>query len=114
MEQQNKLTEEEKAYQALRTQDMQDMPDLWSRIDALEREPPQAALPFAVGDDAHLGRIELDLAAAAQRQRWHGTFMAPVESALQQLPARGVRVQLLAGDAPSDAWLPLLGGARAA
>ena len=34
MEQQNKLTEEEKAYQALRTQDMQDMPDLWSRIDA--------------------------------------------------------------------------------
>ena len=34
MEQQNKLTEEEKAYQALRTQDMQDKPDLWSRIDA--------------------------------------------------------------------------------
>ena len=34
--------------------------------------------------------------------------MAPVEAALQQLPARGVRVQLLAGDAPSDAWLPLL------
>ena len=33
MEQQNKLTEEEKAYQALRTQDMQDMPDLWNRID---------------------------------------------------------------------------------
>lgn len=34
MEQKNKLTEEEKAYQALRTQDMRDMPDLWSRIDA--------------------------------------------------------------------------------
>lgn len=34
MEQQNKLTEEEKAYQTLRTQDMQDMPDLWRRIDA--------------------------------------------------------------------------------
>ena len=33
MEQKNRLTEEEKAYQALRTQDMQDMPDLWSRID---------------------------------------------------------------------------------
>lgn len=33
MEQKNKLTEEEKAYQALRTQDMQDMPDLWNRID---------------------------------------------------------------------------------
>lgn len=34
MEQKNRLTEEEKAYQALRTQDMQDMPNLWSRIDA--------------------------------------------------------------------------------
>lgn len=34
MEQKNRLTEEEKAYQALRTQDMQNMPDLWSRIDA--------------------------------------------------------------------------------
>lgn len=34
MDQKNRLTEEEKAYQALRTQDMQDMPDLWSRIDA--------------------------------------------------------------------------------
>lgn len=34
MEQKNRLTEEEKVYQALRTQDMQDMPDLWSRIDA--------------------------------------------------------------------------------
>ena len=34
MEQKNRLTEEEKAYQALRTQDTQDMPDLWSRIDA--------------------------------------------------------------------------------
>lgn len=33
MEQKNRLTEEEKAYQALRTQDMQDMPNLWSRID---------------------------------------------------------------------------------
>ena len=54
------------------------------------------------------------LATAAQRQRWHREFMAPVEAALQQLPARGVRVQSLAGDAPSDAWLPLLGGARAA
>ena len=38
MEQKNKLTEEEKAYQALRTQDMQDMPDLWDRIDACFEE----------------------------------------------------------------------------
>ncbi|GAA5004439.1 DUF58 domain-containing protein [Lysobacter lycopersici] len=83
-------------------------------VDALERQPPQAALPFATGDGGKHARIELDLATAAQRQRWHGTFMAPVEAALQQLPARGVRVQLLAGDAPSDSWLSLLGGARAA
>jgi uncharacterized protein (DUF58 family) len=83
-------------------------------VDALERQPPRAALPFAVGGDGERARVELDLAAAAQRQRWHGEFMAPVEAALQQLPARGVRVHLLAGDAPSDAWLPLLGKARAA
>lgn len=83
-------------------------------VDALERQPPQAALPFAVDDAGEHARIELDLAAAAQRQRWREAFMAPVENALQQLPSRGVRVQLLAGDAPSDAWLPLLGRARAA
>jgi uncharacterized protein (DUF58 family) len=83
-------------------------------VDALERQPPQAALPFATGGEGESTRIELDLAAAGQRQRWHAEFMAPVEAALQQLPARGVRVQLLAGDAPSDAWLPLLGGMRAA
>jgi hypothetical protein len=83
-------------------------------VDALESQPPQAALPFATGDGGERARVELDLATAAQRQRWHGTFMAPVEAALQQLPARGVRVQSLAGDAPSDSWLPLLGGARAA
>jgi uncharacterized protein (DUF58 family) len=83
-------------------------------LDALERQPPQAALPFAVDDAGQRARVELDLAAAAQRQRWHREFMAPVEAALQQLPARGVRVQSLATDAPSDAWLSLLGGARAA
>jgi uncharacterized protein (DUF58 family) len=83
-------------------------------VDALERQPPQAALPFAIGAEGERKRIELDLATAAQRQRWNGTFVAPVEAALQQLPARGVRVQVLPGDAPSDAWLSLLGGARAA
>ncbi len=83
-------------------------------VDALERQPPQATLPFAVGNANQRKRLELDLAAAAQRQRWRQAFMAPVEAALQQLPARGVRVQLLPGDAPSDAWLPLLGRTRAA
>jgi uncharacterized protein (DUF58 family) len=83
-------------------------------VDALERQPPQAELPFAVDNAGERSRVELDLAASTQRQRWREAFMVPVENALQQLPSRGVRVQALAGDAPSDAWLPLLGKARAA
>ncbi|MDB6164661.1 MAG: hypothetical protein JWL98_2093 [Xanthomonadaceae bacterium] len=78
--------------------------------DPLEVEPPKAALPF----NAAGHRIELDLATAGQRQRWRQEFMGPIEAALAQLPARGVRVQLLPGNASSDAWLPLLGRARAA
>jgi uncharacterized protein (DUF58 family) len=78
--------------------------------DPLERDPPQAALPFQSAQH----RLELDLATAAQRQRWRHEFVAPIEAALAQLPARGVRVQLLSSDAPSESWLPLLGSARAA
>ena len=59
-------------------------------------------------------RVELDLATAAQRQRWRNEFVAPVEAALAQLPVRGVRVQMLSSDAPSESWLPLLGRTRAA
>ncbi|MFS8064680.1 MAG: DUF58 domain-containing protein [Luteimonas sp.] len=78
--------------------------------DPLERDPPQAALPFQSAQH----RLELDLATAAQRQRWRNEFVAPIESALAQLPARGVRVQVLSSDASSESWLPLLGPARAA
>ena len=78
--------------------------------DPLERDPPQAALPFQSAEH----RLELDLATAAQRQRWRNEFVAPIETALAQLPARGVRVQVLSSDAPSESWLPLLGPARAA
>jgi uncharacterized protein (DUF58 family) len=78
--------------------------------DPLELSPPQAALPFVSAGH----RVELDLASAAQRQRWRGAFNAPVEAALARLPARGVRVQVLASDAPSESWLPLLGARRAA
>ena len=77
-------------------------------VDPLERDPPPAALPFWSGGH----RVELDLATAAQRQRWRDQFGAPLEAALQRLPARGVRVQMLSSDAPSNAWLPLLGRAR--
>jgi uncharacterized protein (DUF58 family) len=78
--------------------------------DPLERDPPQAALPFRSADH----RIELDLATAAQRQRWRNEFVAPIDAAIAQLPARGVRLQVLSSDAPSESWLPLLGPARAA
>lgn len=76
--------------------------------DPLELAPPQAALPFR--SDGH--RVELDLASEGQRQRWREEFAGPVEAALQRLPSRGVRVQALSTDAPSESWLPLLGRAR--
>ena len=76
--------------------------------DPLEVAPPPAALPFRSGGH----RLELDLASAAQRQRWRAEFTAPVEAALQRLPSRGVRVQALSTDAPSESWLPLLGRPR--
>jgi uncharacterized protein (DUF58 family) len=72
-------------------------------VDTLERDPPQAALPFASGGH----RVELDLASAPQRQRWRNAFVAPVEAALERLPTRGVRVHLLPTNASSASWLPL-------
>lgn len=83
--------------------------------DPLEQQPPRASLPFASADgsgDAH--RVDLDLASAAQRQRWREAFVAPLQAAQASLPARGVRVQVLSTDAPSDAWLPLFSTPRAA
>jgi hypothetical protein len=77
--------------------------------DVLEREPPKAALPFLSGGH----RVELDLGAAAQRQRWRGTFVAPLEAALERLPARGIRVTVLQADAPSDGWLSAIDQPRA-
>lgn len=76
--------------------------------DPLETAPPQALLPFRSG----AARVELDLGAAAVRQRWRQRFAAPVERALAGLPARGVRVQALSTDAASESWLPLLGRSR--
>ena len=79
-------------------------------VDPLERDPPRAALPVATG--AH--RVELDLGAAAPRQRWRNAFVQPVEAALAALPARGVRVQVLTSEAPSESWLPLFSRPKAA
>ena len=96
--------------------------------DPLERDPPRAMLPFLIGPSVDrsvdrdagpastvgVSRIELDLAAEAQRERWRATFSAPMDEALTVLSRGGVRARALSTDAPSDGWLDLLGGARAA
>ena len=76
--------------------------------DPLELAPPAASLPFRSGGT----RIELDLGDPHQRQRWRGEFARPLETALESLPARGIRVQALSTDAASESWLPLLGRPR--
>lgn len=76
--------------------------------DPLETTPPKSAVPFST--DGH--RVEIDLASPAQRQRWLREFASPVEAAIASLPSRGVRVQALSSDDPSESWLPLLGRAR--
>ncbi len=76
--------------------------------DPIERDPPKSVLPFASGDH----RVELDLGNASQRQRWRREFVSPIDAALEALPSRGVRVQTLSSEAPSEAWLPLLGRAQ--
>ncbi|MDR0182862.1 DUF58 domain-containing protein [Lysobacter arvi] len=82
--------------------------------DPLEIAPPKASLPFlgngGAARDAH--RIDIDLSVAAQRQAWRNEFGRPLEAALAQLPARGVRVQALSTEADSASWLPLLGRNR--
>lgn len=88
--------------------------------DPLERDPPRATLPFFVQRSAAAGtapvtqRIELDLAAAAQRQRWQSTFSAPLDEALAILARSGIRARALSTDAPSESWLDLFAGTRAA
>jgi uncharacterized protein (DUF58 family) len=76
--------------------------------DPLEIAPPKAVLPFQSGGH----RVELDLTATVQRQRWQREFAAPIQSAIEALPSRGVRVQALSTDDASESWLPLLGRAR--
>lgn len=78
--------------------------------DPFEADPPPARLPLRGAADAP--RRELDLGSPSQRARWRAAFVQPLEAALARLPARGVRATALATDAPSEAWLPLLGHAR--
>ncbi|TWI07944.1 uncharacterized protein DUF58 [Lysobacter ruishenii] len=76
--------------------------------DPLEQQPPAQSLPLQSGGQ----RIELDLGNPVQRRQWLARFADPVREALAGLPSRGIRVHALSTDAPSDAWLPLLGRPR--
>ena len=76
--------------------------------DPLETEPPRMSLPFALGER----RVELDLGANTQRERWQQAFAAPVDELLQRLPRQGVRVQAISTVDASESWLGLLGRAR--
>ena len=105
--------------------------------DPLEREPPRATLPFFIQRNvvsnspkssgtpssatpsagiasSSTQRIELDLSGAAQRQRWQTAFAAPLDEALAILKRSGIRACALSTDAPSESWLDLFAGTRAA
>ena len=91
--------------------------------DPLEREPPRAKLPFwaergagvqgGSGDGA-AHRVELDLANNAQRERWQAAFATPLDDAMAILARSGIRARGLSTDAPSEGWLDLFAGTRAA
>ena len=76
--------------------------------DPLELQPPAKQLPLVSGTS----RLELDLGSPTQRKQWMAAFSEPVRAALATLPLRGVRVQAVSTDEPSDTWLPLLGRLR--
>ena len=92
--------------------------------DPLEREPPRVTLPFLVdhlveriasaGAVPATRRIELDLAGAAQRERWQSAFSGPLDEAVAILARSGIRARALSTDAPSESWLDLFAGTRAA
>jgi uncharacterized protein (DUF58 family) len=76
--------------------------------DPMELHPPAQPLPVQLAGQ----RIELDLGNPAQRRQWQASFTEPMRAALAALPSRGIRVQALSTDGPSDDWLPLLGRPR--
>lgn len=95
--------------------------------DPLEREPPRASLPFwvepvvssaqgsvAAAASAPAHRVQLDLANAAQRERWQAAFATPLDEALGILARSGIRARGLSSDVPSESWLDLFAGTRAA
>lgn len=85
--------------------------------DPIERDPPRASLPFRIERPATSTastRIELDLANGAQRERWRDAFSAPIAQAMQVLARGGIRARALSTEMPSESWLDLFEGTRAA
>lgn len=85
--------------------------------DPIERDPPRANLPFRVERPATSTastRIELDLAGSVQRARWQAAFSAPIAEAMKTLARGGIRTRALSTDMPSESWLDLFQGTRAA
>lgn len=72
--------------------------------DPLERNPPQARLPFSADGE----RIVLALDTAVVRQRWRQAFETPLKEASALLRRQRIRAMALSSDAPSDVWLDLL------
>ena len=58
--------------------------------------------------------IELDLAGSAQRTRWQTAFEGPLRDAAAVLARGGIRVRPLSTEMPSESWLDLFEGTRAA
>ena len=75
--------------------------------------PISSGTPSSGTASSSTQRIELDLAAAAQRQRWQTAFAAPLDEALAILARSGIRARALSTDAPSESWLDLFVGTRA-
>jgi len=85
--------------------------------DPFERDPPRARLPFRIERPATSTtptRIELDLAGSAQRTRWQTAFEGPIRDAAAVLARGGIRVRPLSTEMPSESWLDLFEGTRAA
>lgn len=70
-------------------------------VDPLELAPPSGLLPFQSQGRA----VVLDLGNPAVRAHWEQRFVSPLQALQQALGARRIRVQVIASDDPSDAWL---------
>ena len=78
--------------------------------DPLERQPPVARLPFAIGNE----RLELGLSQTGIRQRWKQAFDGVLGQALSLMSKHGLAAASLSADAPAEVvrdllWYPATG-----